>query len=81
MGESYAWLNDGKLNMVKYCVCTQIENREINLFPNFSRLQKQANKHKCKVVKHNYKMGQYFAEGFKVYQYSLTWHSCQLMVE
>jgi hypothetical protein len=33
MGESYAWLNDGKLNMVKCHVCTQIEIKKKICFP------------------------------------------------
>jgi hypothetical protein len=51
---------NGKVNMVKCCVCSHIEGRKKLLVPKFDSLQKHVGRHNYKVVKQNRNVGQYY---------------------
>jgi hypothetical protein len=51
---------NGKVNMVKCCVSSQIESRKQLLVPKFDSLQKHAEKHHYKVANPNCNVGQYY---------------------
>ncbi len=51
---------DGKVNMVKCHVCSQIKDKEKLLVPKFDNFQKHVGRCKCKVAKPNCNVGQYY---------------------
>jgi len=51
---------DGKLNMVHYKLCSELDGREKLLVIKFDNLQKHASRRKCKVARPKLTMGQYF---------------------
>jgi hypothetical protein len=51
---------NGKVNMVKCCVCSQIEGRKKRLVPKFDSLQKHVEKHNYKVANPNCNVGRYY---------------------